>query len=1058
MRQKDSREWLTHGLLQEMEMLLPTQDEISVTGDGDRVRNLDAFKTKVGSFFIVGRTFVNYRQFVACGKFLLDAWAVEASHSAKSLYCFYGKPYKRKQSALGLRAQTPSLKEIKCPFRVRYTFVNATPEIRKAGGKYPDVLKNVKVTNVVLEHTCELSIISHRVAKCKSKSQIPTRAGFNSFVLQMRLRPHMDSEQVRANLSMAFPHSVSIDAQMACNLRRKALLVIGRGIQPDEVDPVILLRHSRIGPVAAEQSTAAESAITRQNFGTLLQECMRNSESTWKTLAFLEHCSSNIPGFVFDIHKDEDGCPDRVCWMFNENRQNLLRYGDILFLDMRKTTVNNLGYPYFAITMIDQNRRPVVGLECLVCRESLDGYKWGLLTATKMEPRFRLQDVKIIAADQFMKKSLLVDLGINESCTLRGDPYHLNQSADAVFRDNFGPQFFPLIQGNLSRMLVSTFKAEWERNYAHARTILSSDPAKVALLDAIHANPRYYAGYHVASIPGNIGVISSTPAEQNHSSLEALFRSTTVMPLHDQVKMLFDRQQRQIRERVSKSNDWTVKQSYLPTNCDLPYSVIERTGRNVLDRIPFQDYLLKQIRRAKFLTKDITEEGCIVYPSDRSTNEARVEGLAYNIRTGERCPCSWRISYSGQCAHELYSDAKFHAEKWDQRWYNNKYHGTVVPSSWNSHLLTGAGADAENNEHTADEENNEDTAGEQIPQADGGIIQLAASNQTAPPQLTYSYLVLQFRELASIIQHDQRQMTDCAALIEDMSNRARNRRSLVAYFPDERAHAPSRLNEQRNVNKEPVTSVSNTPKARNTKRKMSAAEKQMRKRQKTLYHGDHEHGDDGDDGSWREKPPVLKEPARARNTKTCRLCRQGGHQVARCPLVQIYGGRFLTTRNAQKSQSERNHLANSLSDPAVYTTGARSVGQAEVPMATSLPPIGKDGVLVIHRRVYIDRAHPQLDSVENMCFECTLIKTGGDLEAEYSSRLFELGCIRNHVTKNLRSLILSLLVPASGLLSQMSQFTENMNEYDTESLAESLARTMDGDTDNDTASLATAEE
>jgi hypothetical protein len=96
MRQKDSREWLTHGLLQEMEMLLPTQDEISVTGDGDRVRNLDAFKTKVGSFFIVGRTFVNYRQFVACGKFLLDAWAVEASHSAKSLYCFYGKPYKRR--------------------------------------------------------------------------------------------------------------------------------------------------------------------------------------------------------------------------------------------------------------------------------------------------------------------------------------------------------------------------------------------------------------------------------------------------------------------------------------------------------------------------------------------------------------------------------------------------------------------------------------------------------------------------------------------------------------------------------------------------------------------------------------------------------------------------------------------------------------------------------------------------------------------------------------------------------------------------------------------------
>jgi hypothetical protein len=40
--------------------------------------------------------FYNYCQSVACGKFLLDAWAVTASHGTKSLSCFYGKPYERK--------------------------------------------------------------------------------------------------------------------------------------------------------------------------------------------------------------------------------------------------------------------------------------------------------------------------------------------------------------------------------------------------------------------------------------------------------------------------------------------------------------------------------------------------------------------------------------------------------------------------------------------------------------------------------------------------------------------------------------------------------------------------------------------------------------------------------------------------------------------------------------------------------------------------------------------------------------------------------------------------
>jgi hypothetical protein len=258
-------------------------------------------------------------------------------------------------------------------------------------------------------------------------------------------------------------------------------------------------------------------------------------------------------------------------------------------------------------------------------------------------------------------------------------------------------EIFEHITGHLSKMLLSPFQEEWERNYKHARKTLSSDPAKVASLDKIYNKPQYYAGYHIATLPRNIGVNSSTPAEQNHSSVYTAFKGTTIMAMHDQVKIHFDRQQHQIRERQAKSNDWTVKQSYKPTNCDPPYSVIENCGRKVLDRVPFHQYLLKQIRSAKFLTKEPMDNGVVLYPSDQTVDTAKIQGQAYTITHGSRCPCYWRVSYAGQCSHELFNDQKFVAEKWDQRWYNNKYYRTVVPTSWNRTPIVGGPAAGHDN-------------------------------------------------------------------------------------------------------------------------------------------------------------------------------------------------------------------------------------------------------------------------------------------------------------------------------------------------------------------------
>jgi hypothetical protein len=308
-KSKDVKDWLTYELLHYIEKVFPLAHDFSYDPSGDKVFDLDAFRTKVGSFFVLGCFFANYAQFCAAGKSLLKSWAVEPTHSAKSLNCFYSQPYSQPSTSTGARTVTPSLKDIKCPFRIRYTFVNSTTEIRDAGNAYPNVLKPVRITAVTLDHLCELNIRSARVAKSKSKTNHPSHQGFQFFVMQMRQRPHMDSNQVRAALQIAFPFYVSITAQMAVNLRRKAINVIAQGIYVLDIDPMMSLPLSNVGPVAAESFNLEDTPTIRHNFGKLLEDCMKNSDTTWKTLAYLEHCRAKMPGFQFEILLNSEGCP-----------------------------------------------------------------------------------------------------------------------------------------------------------------------------------------------------------------------------------------------------------------------------------------------------------------------------------------------------------------------------------------------------------------------------------------------------------------------------------------------------------------------------------------------------------------------------------------------------------------------------------------------------------------------------------------------------------------------------------------------------------------------------
>jgi hypothetical protein len=85
-------------------------------------------------------------------------------------------------------------------------------------------------------------------------------------------------------------------------------------------------------------------------------------------------------------------------------------------------------------------------------------------------------------------------------------------------------------------------------------------------------------------------------------------------------------------ERQALSNLWTVRQAYKVQNGDEPHNGIEIKGRKVLDRLPFTEYLLKQIAKSKYLTKEESGDEFVVYPNDRTLAEAEQEGRAFIIK------------------------------------------------------------------------------------------------------------------------------------------------------------------------------------------------------------------------------------------------------------------------------------------------------------------------------------------------------------------------------------------------------------------------------------------
>ena len=129
-------------------------------------------------------------------------------------------------------------------------------------------------------------------------------------------------------------------------------------------------------------------------------------------------------------------------------RQRLLQYGDIIFLDAQKRQYNKLCWPYIGPTIRTNENTNRVIAESVVISEDIDTYVWILQSIQDMEPKWNVNNVRLIFADGLISQSLLQKLGIEQTCTLHSDYWHLMTE---VFpkNHNFGTVCFEMIKHHL---------------------------------------------------------------------------------------------------------------------------------------------------------------------------------------------------------------------------------------------------------------------------------------------------------------------------------------------------------------------------------------------------------------------------------------------------------------------------------------------------------------------------------------------------------------------------------------------------------------------------------
>ena len=975
------KDWLTSGLIHEIETLFPNPSEINT--DDDNKRDSLAFQRKIALLFPCGRMFASFKQIDQAADMFLGAWAIKKTMHSKSIQCSYSSTHDKKDrkhpNPDKRRKLEPTLKSVyKCPFIIRYSFV---AYCKNRALKKPDIFYRVKITHVNSVHTCQMTTIFHRQAVQKSGGLQPDLNGLNDIMSLLREKPMLQSDVLRPLLAKYLPFYTATDSMFLVNFRLRAQhWLVNNGNKELTMEEARRLSSKR--SLASEEFVLKEdNPMLKQNLTSLLRKVMQEDSSTWDALRFLNKMKEDNPGFDYRVKYDRFGRPEAVCWMLPEMRCDLLRFGNCLFLDSQKRQYNVVGWPYIGPVVKDSEMQVRCVAECICVEESHRMYVWIVRMLADMERRYHLSSLVLMFGDQGLTQKILVDLDIPTTCTLRCDYHH---SINEVWPNTFGTHLFSKIRGFLDRMLLGS-KEEWELSYTTAKTFLLHDAEKFAALERIYNNPSLFAGWYLRTIEGNLFLNGSAPAEQNHSSVTAHLGAGASWSVAQHVERLLARQTHLTSKRRSKETQSYVGSVHYKSRLQDQAALDDETAKKQLSQYAYNKLWLVENKTSGRLQFVVHGDVTIVWPTGKS--QTCDEHIL--LSNGKRCTCQRRIAFNHQCRHELCIDGKLDLAKYSTRWLNRRTYNTTIATinpelppaepGMNSllavpHQQTPAFREEPfsfGDPSSGDETNCSDDDDHKV---DGETLScLGTSN---PDKLSFQFVAEKATNLVRLAQSDSTTLGSLCDLLEELTNRLRNSQSITVQSYDTA-----------------LPSYEENPGATPTLGTLKAAPNMYRhKRFKSRHESRRQL-------IAKKRSPlltmvgpsndleILAEP-RAKG-KCCSICRCRGHQRGSCPKIHKFRK---PPFSMNKDMVTRHELITALSSLGRYNTEYRPPGDVRK-VSTTTPPrmLG----IVIHRRFFMS---PNI--TQKLCLECTILDQLADAHTTFQNYLFTSECIISYLSSS----------------------------------------------------------
>ena len=993
--------WITPDLMHELKACFPKAPHID--DKNCNARSKEALKDAVHRLFPKGRIFASPSQIGQLAEKFGDAWAFRITHSGKQIQCYYAEPtYARRSEGKrsnGQRSTDFSLKvKYKCPFRINYTQLNEKNAVRKrvtSNKEYNKLFKpyyQAKITSVIAEHNCELTTDSHRTAIQNSGSFLIEPDKFTNIILDLRDDMEMKPTRLREKLKFLVPPYVLHRKHFIQNFKLRVMHRLvhnfnNTNITHDECQNLLDPKAS-----AADEITVNDNPLQRINLKEILRRTLsgKSDADIWDTKNYLKRIKEKCPGFDYRIMEDDTtGKPQGVCWMFSEQREALLRFSDIIFLDACKKGYNKPNWPYSAIVVLGNEKNIIPICEGLCLAESMENYAFLLKSCQDIEPRWDKRNINLMFADQGITEKILHIFGISNSCLLHGDRWHLlNKVFPEVFKDCWDD-----IRHKVTLMIDASTEVEWNKFYTEASNVVIYNPDSNEKLRKIFENPRYYSTWYLLQCEGNRKRQGSVPSEINHASIFSYFGKDSVFSLPKNVERLHHRYDQQLSEEQNKEmkrNDNRRKYTGSEAPPGLKNDFI--TARTI-----FSDYAFKNYKRnvSNLLQHRIDDEGTIhVFSSKYSWNERDQCKTYQTYKEGERCPCKNRLAYQWQCAHELTVDGCLVPDKWHTRWLNRDAYREHFPihkmpnARMNEMQVTyhpednRASLDMEETDYTNNMNNDIDPDDQNVDllsvskNSNSGSLSgdsdiEADEKSKTHNKITFQEVMTQCENYIRLINGNQEYMQNMLTTLKELTWRAQNGYRTNITF----GSIIKETEQNPNSAAKAVLRPSRSKKRLKSRHELCNIPKRIR------------HSNDDNFVTFNRK------------TKTCSFCLQNGHQRQNCRTKLSYGVEVAQNATHKMEYTKLLKLANH------FVVSHRHESRATIKM--SVPKSSKG--IIIHEKLL------------NNALSISLIQRDGKLNDKYKRFPWDMDFVASYITGGVKRTIISNLEIDHSRLSQTDE-------------------------------------